>query len=155
HPDDRQYGGRALPSAGRPQPLCGLRRRQDGHHRAHHRGVAVAAHHADLPGDRDLHSGIVALAAANARHALNSLGTDPSQSWPAPLRCFVLSLGPDMRRCKFLGVLGGSVAITWTLVSRTRSSHAYSAGPFANFGFKGTLASLRFLVSLWFGSSLR
>src|SRR5436190_17028905 len=40
------------------------------------------------------------------------------------------------------------------LVSRTRSSHYCAAGTSANFGFKGTLESLAFLVSLWFGSSL-
>ena len=31
-----------VPSAGRPQPLRGVRHRQDGHHRADHRGLAVA-----------------------------------------------------------------------------------------------------------------
>ncbi len=35
------------------------------------RGVAVAADHAGVPGDRDLRAGAVALAAAHARHALS------------------------------------------------------------------------------------
>src|SRR5690349_21334409 len=43
----------------------------------------------------------------------------------------------------------------WALVSRTRSSHASSANTFANFGFKRDTRIKRFLVSLWFGSSLR
>ena len=40
-------------------------------------------------------------------------------------------------------------------MSRTRSSPDYLAGTFANFGSKGTLEIIEFLVSLWFGSSLR
>ena len=39
---DRQYGGRAVPSAGRPQSLCGVRHRQNGHYRTHRRGLAMA-----------------------------------------------------------------------------------------------------------------
>ena len=34
-----------------------------GHYRAHHRDLAVAGHHADLPCDGDIHSGTVAVAA--------------------------------------------------------------------------------------------
>ena len=45
------------------------RHRQDGHHRADHRGVAVAADDAGVPGDRHLLAGDVAVAAAHARHA--------------------------------------------------------------------------------------
>src|SRR5205823_7123226 len=41
------------------------------------------------------------------------------------------------------------------LVSRTRSSHDCSAGTFANFGSKRDTRIIDFLVSLWFGSSLR
>ena len=39
---------------------------QDGHHRAHHRGLAVAPDHAGVPADRHLLAGAVALAAAAA-----------------------------------------------------------------------------------------
>ena len=39
HPDDGQHGGRPVPSAGRAQSLCRVRHRQDGHHRADHRGA--------------------------------------------------------------------------------------------------------------------
>ena len=39
HPDDGQHGGRPVPPAGRPQSLRRLGHRQDGHHRADHRGV--------------------------------------------------------------------------------------------------------------------
>ena len=54
HPDYRQYGGRPLPSAGWPEPLCGVRHRQNGNHRTHRRGLAVVADHDGVPGDRDL-----------------------------------------------------------------------------------------------------
>ena len=67
HPDDRQHGDRSVPPAGRTQSLRRFRHRQDGHHRTHHRDLAVARHHAGVPGDRDLRPGIVALAAARAR----------------------------------------------------------------------------------------
>ena len=67
HPDDRQHGDRSVPPAGRPQSLRRFRHRQDGHHRTHHRDLAVARHHAGVPGDRDLRPGTVALAAARAR----------------------------------------------------------------------------------------
>ena len=68
--DGGQYGGRAVPSAGRAQPLCRLRHHRHGHRRTHRRGLAVARHHADLPGDGDLHPGAVALAAASVGDAV-------------------------------------------------------------------------------------
>ena len=70
HSDDGEHGGRHVPPAGRAQPLRGLGHRQNGDHGADHRNAAVAAHDAGLPGDRDLHPGTVALAAAYAGDAL-------------------------------------------------------------------------------------
>ena len=75
HPDDGQHGGRSVPPAGRPQSLCGVRHRQDGHYRTHRRGLAVAADHAGVPRRRDLLARPVAVAAArcsacaDGRHA--------------------------------------------------------------------------------------
>ena len=57
-----------VPPAGRAEPVRGVEHRQDGHHRAHHRGMAVARHHAGLPGDRHLLAGTLAGAAASAGH---------------------------------------------------------------------------------------
>ena len=71
-PDDREHGGRPVPSPGRAQSLRGIRDCQDGHHRAHGCGVAVAAGDAGVPGDGHLHPGDVAVAAAHARHAVRS-----------------------------------------------------------------------------------
>src|SRR5258707_468328 len=67
---DGQHGSRALPSAGWPQPLRCLRDRKDGHHRAHHRRVAMARHHADLPRSGDLPSRNVTVATSPARDDL-------------------------------------------------------------------------------------
>ena len=55
-----------VPSAGRPESVRRVRHRQDGHHRTHRRGLAVAADHAGVPGDRDLLARFVAVAAATA-----------------------------------------------------------------------------------------
>ena len=76
--DDGEHGGRALSSAGRPQPLCRLRHRQDGYHRAHHRDVAMARDHAGVPRPRDLRAGNVTLASAAARNALTVWSAIPS-----------------------------------------------------------------------------
>ena len=72
HPDDRQHGDRSVPPAGRTQSLRRFRHRQDGHHRTYHRDLAMARHHAGLPGDRDLCAGAFALAAARARHVVTT-----------------------------------------------------------------------------------
>src|SRR5262249_52800723 len=72
HSHDRQHGGRTLSPAGRPQPLRRVRHRPHGHHRAHHRRVAMAPDHADLPGAGDLHPGNVAVAAASAWNAVET-----------------------------------------------------------------------------------
>ncbi|MGY3411850.1 tripartite ATP-independent transporter DctM subunit [Bradyrhizobium sp. GM5.1] len=74
HPDDGQHGGRAVPSAGRPQSLRRLGHRQDGNHRAHGGGVAMAPDHAVFPRGRDLLAGSVVVAAEIAGHvAANTL----------------------------------------------------------------------------------
>ena len=64
HPDGGQHGGGPVPSAGRPEPLRGLGDHEDGHHRAHGRGRAVAADDDRLPDRRDLLADAVAVAAA-------------------------------------------------------------------------------------------
>ena len=68
--DRGQHGDRHVPSAGRPQSLCRLRHRQDGHHRIVDRGAAVADHAPDFPRHRHLRAGTLAVAAACARHAV-------------------------------------------------------------------------------------
>jgi hypothetical protein len=45
----RQYRGRTVPSAGRPQSLYRQRHRQDGHQRNHGRGITLAVRDADFP----------------------------------------------------------------------------------------------------------
>ncbi len=66
HHDRRQHGDRALPSARRLESLCRERHHQDGDHRAHGRGVAVAAHDAGISGARDLLAGAVPVVAESA-----------------------------------------------------------------------------------------
>ena len=56
HPDRRQHGGRDVPPAGGPQPLRGVGHHQDGDHRAHDRGHAVAADDAGVPRNRHVRS---------------------------------------------------------------------------------------------------
>ena len=43
-----------MSSARRPEPVCGFRHYQDGYNRTHRGGMALAADHARVPGDRDL-----------------------------------------------------------------------------------------------------
>ena len=76
HPDGGQHGSRHVPSAGRTQSLRCLGHRQDGHHRAHDCGMAVASDHADLPRHRHLRAGNLIVAAARARHALTRVQMD-------------------------------------------------------------------------------
>src|SRR4029450_12352586 len=66
--ESRERWGALAPPAGRLEPLCGVRHRQDGDHRAHRGGVAVAPHDARVPRDRHLLAGDVDLAAEDARH---------------------------------------------------------------------------------------
>ena len=70
HPDHGEHGSRPVPSAGGPQPLRGLRHRQDGHNRAHSCGLAVAADDARIPGHSYLLAGLVVVAADGPRHAM-------------------------------------------------------------------------------------
>ena len=50
--------------------LYGERHHQNGHHRTHHRRLAVAVYHARLPGGGDLLAGTVAVVTEGARHVV-------------------------------------------------------------------------------------
>jgi hypothetical protein len=58
HHDDGQHGGGHVSSAGGAEPLCRIRHRQDGITSSPIAGVAVAAHDARVPRDRDLLAGL-------------------------------------------------------------------------------------------------
>ncbi len=68
--DDRQHRSRFVSSAGRPQSLHCQQHRQNGHHRDHRRGAAMAVRDAGVPGADHLCARDFAVAAASARHDL-------------------------------------------------------------------------------------
>jgi hypothetical protein len=64
HHHGREYGGRHVPPAGRPESLRGFRDHQDGHYRIDDSGLALAVVDARLPDGRDILARPVAVVAA-------------------------------------------------------------------------------------------
>ena len=90
HPDGGEHGSGAVPPADRAEPVCCVRHRQDGDHRADQGGLALAAGDAGLPGDHHLRAVGVAVPAAGAGDVAS-----PASNVAASLSIQAASSGPS------------------------------------------------------------